>query len=315
MTQVLSIHTVADILGIIPPVLGYVPDDCVVVVALRDGRMVVTARLGLAAPPVQMDVVGSVVTAARQVQADSAFIVGYHTSPDSSTIPLVNLLRDVLPVFGITAHDAIYVTGDQNGDAIYHCMCTDPRCDAIGKVPPPTRIEGILEAAVSRRAIVERVAAGPRAAAVGEAMAHLGGRMTAEEAEAAVQTVLGCDSVDQLTDDQVALAAHALRVIHHQVRAAIGLPMTAEEADFSGVRQRLAENPSRVDRLIEMAACLPGNRATPCLEVLAANAFWCGNGAVASIALERIGSRRRSWLGELIDNAILEGISPDNCHP
>ncbi|MBA3019690.1 DUF4192 family protein [Propionicimonas sp.] len=315
MTQVISIHTVTDILGIIPPLLGFVPDDCVVVVATREGRMVVAARLGLEETTVQMDLAGQVTAAARQVHADSAFIVGYHTSPNSNAIPLVNLLLDALPTFGITPHAPIYVTGDQNGDAVYHCMCTDPGCDAIGKVPPPTRIEGILEAAVSRQAIVERVAAGPRSAAVGEAMAHLSGRMTAEEAEAAVQSVLGCDSVDHLTNDQVALAAHALRVSHHQVRAAIGLPMTAKEADFGGVQQRLADDPSRVDRLIEMAACLPDNRATACLEVLAANAYWCGNGTLANIALKRIGSRRLSWVGDLIDKAIEEGTSPANYRP
>lgn len=312
---VLRVSSASEILGVIPSLVGFIPSDCVVVIPTRQGRMVVAARVDLVPTRAVDEVVAGLAAAAKRNGADQALVVAYQTGQDGNAIPLVNAIRSAFPVFGIKVGAPIYVTGDQRtGEASFACLCTDPACEGTGPVPAPTGLPGVT-VEDSRQVLVDRVAAGDRASSVGVLVALMRRPMTPGDAEAAVTTLMECESVDQLTDSQVALAAYALRHSTYQALAALCLPLTHTEevsaADFTGAAQRIAEQPSRVERLVGLVACLPDQEARECLEVLAANAYWSGNGALANVALERLAGRE-GILGVLIDRAVKEGCAPSD---
>lgn len=313
MTASISVKGVSDLLGTIPTLLGYVPTDSVVLLGVFGGRVVVTARTD--AGPLtheSMGQLGHVTAAIRRCEVDSVLLVGYHTGAASNAIPLINAVRSAFTAFGVKVEPPVYVTGDQlSGEAVYSCMCSNPACARTGTVPLPIAIPGFA-VADSRNDLAARVEAGPRAESVGKALAALTERLSPAEAQAAVLAILESPSA-RLTDPELALAAHALRDPHYQAMATIGLPLNSGESgadDFGGAVKRITEDATRIERLTELVACLPDHQAVQCLEVLAANAYWRGDGALANIALARAKRHGLSEFGCLVDSALEAGIPP-----
>ena len=66
-----------------------------------------------------------------------------------------------------------------------------------------------------------------------------------------------------------------------------------------------------VDRLIQVAGCLPDPYAVPVLTVLAHTAWNHGNGAVARVALDRARAADPNYfLAALLDRMVTEGCDP-----
>ncbi len=66
-----------------------------------------------------------------------------------------------------------------------------------------------------------------------------------------------------------------------------------------------------VDRLIEVAGCVPDEHAAPVLTVLAHTAWHQGNGAIARIAIDRARAVDPGYfLAALLDRMVTEGMRP-----
>src|ERR1039457_2266636 len=98
MTQIVDIRNTAQLLAIVPRLLGFVPENSLVVIGtetLRE-RVRVTMRYDLPDPPdsgIAVDMAKHVATALAQENITAAIIVGY--GPGRLVTPLVDALRAV----------------------------------------------------------------------------------------------------------------------------------------------------------------------------------------------------------------------------
>lgn len=285
------ISRVPDLLALVPSLLGFTPTDSIVVCGISGTRLVVTARLDIVAPDDDAArMLAGVAQALIRSRTDYAMVIAYHTGPRSNAIPLVEGIEATYPFLGIDVRPPVYVTGDQRtGEAIYCCLCGDPDC-ATGTVPAVHEMPGLdyLGPITRTRAeVAASLEAGPRAEAVGKALAQRAPTMSDGDAAHAVEALIATPA-DKLTDDELAAAAHAIRASHHHRRLLAFTPADqAGDDPFSRAAAQFASNAARVDRLAGLVACLPDDMAGECLELLAATAYTTGDGALAHMALDR----------------------------
>ena len=301
----LRVSRLTDLLALVPSLLGFTPTDSIVVCGIDGTRLVVTARLDIVEPDAEAArMLAGVAHSLTRVGADHAVVIAYHTGPRSNAIPLVEGIGATFPLLGIDVQRPIYVTGDpRSGEAVFCCLCGDPKC-ATGTVPPPREMPGLGHRGPitrTRAEVAASIEAGPRAEAVGRALTRLGelsgrlGKLSPQQAARAVQDLLA-RPIDQMSDADVAAAAHAIRSSHRE-QLAFGTNEPDSGDPFDRAAARFATDAVRVDRLAGLAACLPDDMAGECLELLAATAYSTGDGAFAHMALDR--AERHAALGSL----------------
>jgi hypothetical protein len=194
--------------------------------------------------------------------------------------------------------------------------------------------------AASRTLLARRCAAGPRAAAVGLACDRLtrtDGEVTIERG-AAVWGRLLAEPADPsaFSDGALALAALSLHAggspalrdalagflapgilprdsLHPNAVAALDshLTPTNPPADPAISAADPAMTARLLDRLIQVAACVPDQYSVPVLTLLANTAWHHGNGAVARVALDRARAADPHYvLAALLDQMVNEGVRP-----
>ena len=197
--------------------------------------------------------------------------------------------------------------------------------------------------AASRSVLEGRCAAGPRADAVGRECARLlrtDGEVTVERG-AAVWGRLLRDGTDLagFSDAAVALAAVSLHAggtpALRDALAGWLTPgfLTAQEMHpvaLAGLREHLplpwwdsprgqadpATSARLLDRLIQVAGCLPDPYAVPVLTVLAHTAWNQGNGIIARVALDRARAVDPAYyLAALLDRMVTEGCAQGGVSP
>ena len=190
--------------------------------------------------------------------------------------------------------------------------------------------------ATSRTLLARRCAAGSRAALVGRQCDRLagtdgeaGGEVTVERGAAVWGRLLtGPADPSAYSDATLALAALSL---HAGGRPALrdalaGLLAPGEVSieslstdAMTALREHLtlptppapATTARLLDRLIQLAACVPDEYAVPVLTVLANTAWHQGNGAVARVALDRARAADPDHvLAALLDQMVTLGIRP-----
>ncbi|MCO1616922.1 DUF4192 domain-containing protein [Micromonospora sp. CPM1] len=119
----LSVRSPADMVAAVPYLLGFHPDDSVVVVAVRGRRVVFAARGDLPAPgadpgPAARHLAHVV---ARQ-DADAATVVGY--GPAARVTGVVDAIGDALTATGVVVLDALRVTEGR----WFSYLCAEPSC-------------------------------------------------------------------------------------------------------------------------------------------------------------------------------------------
>jgi hypothetical protein len=79
---VVRLHDRADMVSAVPFLLGFAPDDCLVVLSLADGRLEVTARLDLPTPPEAPAAAAELTRALSHTNLTGAVVVGYGPAAD-----------------------------------------------------------------------------------------------------------------------------------------------------------------------------------------------------------------------------------------
>lgn len=159
---VLRVREPGDILGVIPYLLGFHPSDSLVAAFVRDRRVVVTARVDLAATAEPAELIDQLEVVAHRVDTRSLVLVGY--SEDDGLRELMRDLADVLPFDLI---DVLAVSGDR----WWSVGCDGPCCPPEGKpydiASHPLAAAAVLAGipAIGTRQEIADQTAGPPAAA------------------------------------------------------------------------------------------------------------------------------------------------------
>lgn len=141
----------AALVAMLPTLIGFTPEDSLVIVFLEDGRVIVTMRMDL--DEASYSVNEYVVATATRVAANAALIATYISNPGEAQVctSLVTGITAALADAGVTVRDALSITGDRYRSY----LCQDDRCcGREGNVVPDV-------ATVTRDEIVARFTAQP----------------------------------------------------------------------------------------------------------------------------------------------------------
>jgi hypothetical protein len=339
-TSAIHLRSPSDLLAVLPNVLGYHPDRSVVLMALRRRRISLTERVDL---PAAAEMAA---TAERMIQPllrdlpDSALLVGYETDLGES-FAILQQLTDLLSAPGIPIVDRIVVRAGR-----WRSLdCESPDCCPPDGSPLPTPSEaahvlaefvgeGVVPTA-SRAGIEEMIEATPDANAAAALIAAEdhdqaeGPSYTDHNAlaDAWVRLLDTTPGAPSPTPQDVALGLRALRDV--QVRdgvVALLMPSTvAPDRLPEDIRDLVATIAPAISieiadpscqralqaRLIAVCQLSPDEHAAPPLTVLAAYAWWRGDGATARVALARALRCDPDYrLARLLDLAVDLAIRP-----
>lgn len=329
----------ADLITLLPYQLGYHPTDSVVVVAVKDGRLGLIARVDLPPEEHACEAAQGTVAPVLDSVPDSVLLVAFESRPGESTL-LLDLMVAQCDHEGCRVDEVVVVRDGR----WWSRLCDADCCPEAGRpVPDPSTTPGVAEfvslgvAPLADRSALtavlapdERAVAGTRSAL--EEVARDPADRRAEEVQAwSLLCDLGEDAVtvDQLGDRDVALLVAGLREVHWRdaliarmcpdTLADDDLPGGASTAASRAIRSRPWDDPDSREaviaahrlgaRLLAVARRLPAEESAPYLTVLATFTWWCGDGARTRAALERALSlepdyRLARLLATMVDHAV-----------
>ena len=306
------------LLAVVPHLLGFHPDNSLVVVAISGphGRIKVAFRYDLPDPPdstAATSIADHAATVLHRNNLTTVIVIGYGTG--TLVTPVADVIRAVLPREGVRLHDLLRV--DQGRYWSY--LCADPGCCPVGGTPVSgTHPASVALTVAGLGALTNRAAPaatiapvdGPDAAAMTEAT----DRVERDAVETRVYS--GPDALRAVGVDLVRSAVITYRdggtiTDHRQVaRLAVAL-INIEVRDDTWARML----PEHRDAHMKLWADLtrhaqPGYVAAPA-SLLAFTAWQGGDGALASLAIDRALADDPDYsMAHLIRTALAEGLPP-----
>jgi len=121
-----TVRSPADLLAVVPYLLGFHPTDSVIVLALTGSRITFLACGDLPTPGTSRAAIGDIVdylaaVTARQ-QATGTILIGY--GPPQQVTPIIDLARQIFPRHGLAVHEALRITDGR----YFSYLCNDPAC-------------------------------------------------------------------------------------------------------------------------------------------------------------------------------------------
>ncbi len=316
--SVLTLRSPADVLAAVPYLLGFHPQDSIVVVAVRRSELIHAARYDLGGAA---DAAHVAAVVARQ-GAQTATIIGY--GPPAAVAPEAERAARALTAAGVVVRDVLRVADGR----WWSCTCTEPLCcppegrpcDTAGAVAAAATYAGHV-ALPDREALVAQVAP-----ATGAERAEM---ITATAAAERRLAALLPGAAPGTPDGRLPGAARAAlgragraAVRHTSRRAAAGHRLTADETAWLGALlvhlptrdlawSRIGGEPWQVplwtDVLRRVEA--PYVPAPACL--LAFAAWRSGHGALASVAVDRALARDPAYsMAVLLEDVLRYGLPP-----
>lgn len=310
MPTPLVLNDPADILSLVPFVLGFHPSDSVVVLGMRDRQMIFQARGDLADAG---QLAGHYATIVGRQQVTAVIVIGY--GPATSVTPAVLAIAARLAEAGIDVHDVLRVTDGR----YWSYLCQSWRCCPVDGTPfDPTRsrvaVAAVVEGHValpSREALEHRLApvggvaregmrraterAHRRLKALVEAAAEPGGLRAA--GAIAVRTAVDRQRTDgQLDDDEVAWLTVLLAHVAVRDDAWVGID----------------SDPALHVRLWTEVLRRAEPELSPAPATLLGFAAWqAGDGVIAAMAVERALAADRDYApARLLGGVIAGGVPP-----
>ena len=296
----------ADILSLVPFVLGFHPADSVVVLGMRDRQMIFQARGDLADAG---QLAGHYAAIVGRQQVTAVIVIGY--GPATSVTPAVLAIAARLAEAGIDVHDVLRVTDGR----YWSYLCQSWRCCPVDGTPfDPTRSR------VAAAAVVEGHVALPSREALEHRLAPVGGLARESMRRATEQAHRRLDPVGDPSGLRVAGAT--------AVRAAVNRQRTGGQLDDDEVAWLtvlLAHVAVRDDAWVAIDAD-PAlhvrlwtevlRRAEPELSpapatLLGFAAWQAGDGVIAAMAVERALAADRDYApARLLGEVIAGGVPP-----
>lgn len=121
----ITISAAADLIGLVPYLLGFHPTESVVVIFLAQGRVSLTARLDLPPPGAGSQLAGELKRLVQQHHASGVVVLGYSCAP-SVARPLLHAAAAGLGSAGLV--DVLYVSDER----WWSMTCREPCCPVEG---------------------------------------------------------------------------------------------------------------------------------------------------------------------------------------
>ena len=335
----ITLRSPAELLAVIPHLLGFEPCRCIVVVAIRDRRIGLTQRMDLPAHERVGEVSDALVGHVLRDAADAALLVGYEESAGES-LPLVDALSERLKQGGVSVRDRIVV----HNSRWRSLDCGRPSCcPPEGKpVPGPAQVASAVAEFIGvgsaplpdRQTLADQLEAGPAARDVDELLRRgRASRSTLTDSEAQHRLaevwarILTTDAAPISADDAAAALQSLtdisirdgiasllipnnldLETLPDDTRALVRRITSARAVDHDGDSTTGAMKA----RLIDLCQHAADRHAAPILTVLATYSWWHGDGALARVAIDRALRCEPSYrLARLLSLMLDEGIRPE----
>jgi hypothetical protein len=307
-----SLRSLGDLLAVVPYLLGFHPADSAVLFGVRAKKIIFQVRGDLPSPDDVPEVARYYAGLLVRQRAGSAIVLGYGAGP--AVTPIVLALLAAIEARGVMVLDALRVADGR----YWSYLCDEPMCCPLDGQPydavtHPLAVAAVTDGMValpSRQALQRRFApvTGAARQAMDEATRKANDRLAAHHfgvPDAGIGTA-GAAAVDAavlrhrgggwLTDDEVAWLAAVLS--HPPVRdyawRSVGGDLRVHIALWSDVLRRAD----------------PGLAAAPG-SLLAFAAWRAGEGAVASIALERaLAAEPEYGMALVMARALAGALSP-----
>jgi hypothetical protein len=330
-----AVKTPTDVLAVVPYLLGFTPERSIVVIAMRARRLVFQARADLPAADDVAVVADHLATVVARQRVDAALIVAY--GPHADVTPTVRRLRGALEAREIKVAEAL--RADQGRYWSYLCERAD--CCPPSGTPYDTATTTLaaeaayagLSPARSRADLVARLASV-------EGVARIAMRYAARDADLRlsqlIEDAVAGDSLGVGRGTPADVRAATAKATHAAVYAAgvaavdaanarIGAIAPLDDQALAWLALLLVNVPvrdyawERVDQNVEGSVDLwteivrrvePELAAAPAT-LLAFAAWRSGDGAVASIALDRALDADPSYpMARLLGDALDNGLAP-----
>ena len=332
-----AVKTPTDVLAVVPYLLGFTPERSIVVIAMRDRRVVFQARADLPAAYEIAAVAGHLATVVARQRVDSALIVAY--GADDEVRPTVEVLRESLEERRVTVSDALRADDGR----YWSYVCRRPDC-----CPPAGTPYDVASTTLAAEATYAGLSPAASRSELEARLAPVGGleriamRTASERAECRLRSLIedagaGASDADRhrSAGDRTADVASAnlareavydagVRAVD-EANARIGAIAPIDDDALAWLALLLVSVPvrdyawERVDRDIEGSIDLwtdivrrvePDLVAAPAT-LLAFAAWRNGGGAIASIALDRALDADPAYpMARLLLDAIDNGLAP-----
>jgi hypothetical protein len=312
------------LLAIVPFLLGFHPSDSLVVLGIGGphARVRLAFRYDLPDPPeeeIASDIAAHAASVLDRQDLTTAVAIGY--GEGRLVTPVVDGLLPVLREAGIKVHDALRVLDGR----YWSYVCRDPRCCPPDGVPfdpsehpaavalaaaglsarqDRAELASVLEPAADATDAMDQAllrAQGRVASLVSGGLAGGGGDPLQPVADAARRSVrlavAGCRRGEQLSDDDIAW---------------LGLTLTdLRVRDDAWARMDPEFNQAHQKMWTDLVRRLPADLTAAPAALLAFTAWQAGNGALASVAIERaLGVDPGYSMALLIADALYAGLPP-----
>ncbi|WP_323099404.1 DUF4192 domain-containing protein [Intrasporangium sp. YIM S08009] len=338
----IKLRSPAELLAVIPHLLGFEPQHALVVMALRDSKIDLTARIDLPAPERVEEVAEALFRHVRREAAEAVLLVGYEDTAGESR-PLLDTVTEQLGTLGVSIRDRL-VVHDGRWRSLH---CDRPSCCPPEGTPLPMPadvadpiVEFIGQGSAplpDRRTLAAQLEEGAAARDVADLLEHRPptqvsladtrarhrlaevwtrvltrpeGALGIADAAVALQSLKDTSTRDGLAAVLVPNGLE-LDVLPEDTRALV-------DACSHAVRALVEEHgvdmtPGAVkSRLIDLCRHATHDHAAPALTLLATYSWWHGDGALARVALDRALRCDRDYrLAQLLTLMLDEGIRPD----
>jgi hypothetical protein len=312
----------ADMAAAIPHLLGFTPEESLVVISLRGPRKRIGLTMRWDLPPVSLDDDFAEQIAIRLVadKAEFGLVVCCTSEPSEDTAhpraALINTIESKLHVRDIPLLDALLI---RDGRWLSY-LCTDAECCPPDGAPIPEATDvAAAHAMVGRSVLSSRKALEDRVRPVGfvarRAMEQTLDRVSAEFADG-----VAAGRIDALRAETVALVRTLIKRFDDPREATVSDEEAARVAvgllDILGrdlvMATMLEHDHDVVETLfVELARRTVPPDDAPMCTVLAAAAYANGNGGLANIALDRAQASDPHYsLAELLRQALYQQVPP-----
>ena len=312
------IDSPAGLIAVVPHLLGFTPQDSLVVIGVspQRGRLQLAFRYDLPDAPDlagAADIAGHAVGVLGRHRVTIAVVIGY--GPGPLVTPLADAVREALSHTSVLLHDVLRV---QDG-RYWSYICPDPSCCPADGVPLDTTNDPAAQAmtAAGAEALPDRQALAATLAPVTGSDAATMARATRRALRAAVRLAEteGLRAVDRegLPAVQGAISAYQNgKTISHSRHARLSVALTRLPVrDDAWARMDPAFRDAHLRLWTDLVRhAQPGFVAAPA-SLLAFTAWQSGEGALANIALDRALADTPGYsMAELIRQALSAGLPP-----
>ena len=317
----LSLRSIADLIAAVPYLLGFHPAESVVVVAFRDRRLIFVARVDLppagTAPTLQRAAAGHLASVVAKQDADTATVIGY--GPAQRVTPAVEAVDVALDRAGLTVVDVLRV----NEGRYWSYTCGDPRCCPPDGTPYDPTVTEIAAAATyaGRVALPDRAALARQVAPIGGAAREAMRRAT-ERARRRLDALLATAPATDPRGQRALRKAGAVAIREAIQRHRAGGRLSDDEVAWLGLLlthipvrddawERIGPDDWQISLWVDLVRRVEPRLAAAPASLLAFAAWRCGQGALASVALERARQVAPGYpMAVLMDEVLRNGIPP-----